>query len=199
MYDYRGTLTEDDYVEVSRLRRTIVPNVRTLADWSGLFAGCFAVMGVWAYIGSRDNLLESMFWFALVIPCSVYWWYGRYDPRKEWRNTPVLREEFYGRITESALEARLTGTEARIPWKMFQTYAASPTVILLLVGPHMALPLARSFFGGDDIWESVNRLVSQNVQTSNAKTTVNWSSIILWIFIALLIFLFWSVSKRLEQ
>jgi hypothetical protein len=155
-------------------------------------------MAFWAYLGTRENLFEALFWLALSFPCFTYWWLRRPNPRKEWQSTPALREEYRGQVTDSALEARLAGADARIPWKLFASQLASNTVLVLLLGPHMHVPLAKRFFSSDEDWAAASSLIVQKVPPLKARPAVRFGTILIWLTLALIIFLFWSVSKSLK-
>ena len=107
MHAYQGALTEDDYVEVARLQRRLLPGVKTVAEWLLWLGLAFMFMSGWAYLGGRQNPSEALFWAALALPCLLFWWFRRPDPRKVWRSTPALREHYSGQVTEQALETRL--------------------------------------------------------------------------------------------
>src|SRR2546427_6470983 len=125
MHSYQVALSEDVYVEIARLQRRLSPGVRTIAEWLLWFGVAFVFMSGWAYLGDRQNPSEAFFWFGLALPCLAFWWFRRSDPRKFWRSTPALREQYVGQVTESALEARVVGMEARIPWPAFTARAGS--------------------------------------------------------------------------
>ena len=191
MHAYQGTLTEDDYVEIARLQRRLSPGARTAAEWLLWFGVGFLLMSGWAYVGNRQNLSEAALWFGLALPCLAFWWFRRPDPRRLWRSTPALHEPYTGQVTESALEARLVGTDARIPWPAFTARAGSPRAIVLLAG-HICVPLARGFFPSEQEWLAAREIVERSVPLppgkagghSLVRTTVFWLVLLLVVFLA---------------
>ena len=191
MHAYQGTLTEDDYVEIARLQRQLLPGARTVAEWLLWFGVGFLFMSGWAYLGNRQNPSEALLWLGLAVPCLAVWWFRRPDPRKLWRSTPALHEPYAGQVTESALEARLVSVDARIPWPAFTARAGSARAIVLLAG-HIFIPLARSFFQSEQEWADARAIVEKCVPLPSGKagghsvlrTTVFWLVLLLVIFLA---------------
>ena len=121
----------------------------------------------------------------------LLWWFRRPDPRRLWRSTPALHEPYTGQVTESALEAHLVGTDARIPWPAFTARAGSPRAIVLLAG-HICVPLARGFFPSEQEWLVAREIVERSVPLppgkagghSFVRTTVFWLVLLLVVFLA---------------
>jgi hypothetical protein len=162
MIPYSGSLTEDDYVEIARLRRKIGPASRSLAEWATLLGVAFLALGSWAFIVPAGNTSGAVSWAALAVPCFLFGWFRRHDPRKEWHSHPQLREPYAGRITPDALESQMLGVDARVPWEAVTGYAATANALVLGMG-HVDVPLVRRFFATEEDWQSARTTIEKSV------------------------------------
>jgi hypothetical protein len=198
MYPYRCALSEEAYVEISKLQRRLFPGAKTLAEWILWLGLGFVFMSGWAYLGDRQNPSEAMFWGVLGIPCLLFGWLRRSDPRKVWRATPTLQEPYVGQVTQNALETRIVGVDARIPWQAFTTWAGSSRAVVLHAG-QIFVPLAREFFSSDDEWHAVRKLIEGSVPVSESQGRAGGRAVartvILWLVLLLVILLAWHFAQ----
>ena len=107
---------------------------------------------------------------------------------------------YSGRVSEEALEARIAGVDARVPWEAVTGYAASSAVLLLLIG-QVCLPIAKSFFTGDEQWQVACATLAEKVprvpsgRRPNAHAATQWRTIVLWLALLLVIFLAWHFAQ----
>lgn len=199
MYQYRGILTEDDHVEITRLRRSLTRQTNTAIRWTFRFGASFVVIALWAYIGNPRNVTGVFSWLILAALCLAYWLLRRPDLSRESRGTTALREEHQGRVTEIVLEVLLAGTETRLPWKLFTAHLASQNAIVLLLGTQIHIPLARRLFGSDEDWQAASGIIHRQVQQLKSIRETRLRAILFWLLVAVITYMFWSVSSSLRQ
>jgi hypothetical protein len=198
MHAYDGSLTEDDYVEILKLQRQLTPAVTPLAEWVLWFGLALSVMAAWAFFGNRQSPVEAFFWAALALPCFLFWWFRRPDPRRLWRSTPPEHLRCTGRVTDVALEARLAGTDARIPWQAFASRATSSRAIVLLAG-RMVVPITRTLFPTEQDWLAACAAVEKGIPVRPGQGAAGGRaiarSVALWLVLLLVIFLAWHFAQ----
>jgi hypothetical protein len=106
-------------------------------------------------------------------------------------------ERHCGLVSEQMLEARICGIDARLPWSAVTAYAASPSVILLLIG-QVCLPICRSFVGGEEQWQGTRAIVETHVAAVPARVstaTTPWRVLVLWLALLVVILLAWHFAQ----
>jgi hypothetical protein len=101
-----------------------------------------------------------------------------------------------GRVSDEMLEARIAGVDARIPWKAVVMYAASPSVMLVVVGKAY-VPIARSFFQAEEQWQFARETVERRVvrAPSIQAPPATWRAVILWLTLLIVVFLAWHFAQ----
>jgi hypothetical protein len=197
LIEYRGVLSEDDYVDVCRLRRTVWPEAGTFKDARLWLAVGFTLLAAYGYgVGGNS---ESLWWLPFSLLCVAFWWRGRVDPRRQYRETPALREEHSGRVEDNVLAGRLLGEEARVPWQFFTSYVESRSTLLLVVGERLYVVLARAFFADTASWGAACALVRAKVPPRDAGRRSPAMTVVAWLGLLLFVFLAWHFAsmKRL--
>ncbi len=105
-------------------------------------------------------------------------------------------ERYSGRVSEQMLETRIVGLDARIPWKAVTAHVASSTMILLVIG-QLCLPIARSFFVGEQQWQDARRIIERNVAAvpTGGRFATPWRTVVLWLALLVVIFLAWHFAQ----
>ena len=197
--EYRGVMTEDDFVFVSHLQRLLKPNVMPAADMFFVGGVVFAIACVWHFVVAPD-VASTILWTIVSFGFLFTWWHLRPNPRKAYRENEALRGEHVGRLTDSAIESRLLKVDARIPWAFFTAYAQRGHAVILIVGEHLQVTLVKSFFATDDDWNAALRLVGQHLQRRTVgRLSPSTRNIVFWFFAALIVYLFWEVSSMIER
>jgi hypothetical protein len=103
---------------------------------------------------------------------------------------------YSGRVSEEALEARMAGVDARLPWDAVTAHAASSRVILLLIG-QVCLPIAKSFFPTEEPWQVAHAIISKKVPVVPTawRPDMQWKTTILWLALLVVIFLAWHFAQ----
>lgn len=189
-------LTEEEFQVVFRLaaRRRIGQSIDYL-----LGAGIFCIGGSLFSVLSNRADAYTVGAFLVGVLALVAWLSLRVGARDAWRDTPSLRRQYHGRVTDDALEAPLPGGEKRIPWTDFLGYQERDGVIVLTADDQLFIPLARSFFDTDEQWNQVKRIVDTSVTGRPAKAA--WErlpDVVMWILIAFLLFMFWFVNRVID-
>ena len=195
MTEYRGALTEDDFVEIVRLRRRVIREAGTFEDATVWFGVGFLVLAGWGYTGGNP---ESLWWLPFSLLCFAVWWRRRVDPRTLWRREAALRDEFRGLTTEQALEARLGGIDTRVPWTFFSSHVASSSALLLFAGSKVHVMLSRSMFGTDDAWQQARATIAQRVPQAREEHGTSPRRLLIslgWVLLLLLVFLAWHFAQ----
>jgi hypothetical protein len=198
---FSGSLTEDEYGEVCRLTRRLYPSVAARGQASLWWGTAFLALGAWGYLLAPSQNVESLSWWYLAAPCFLWWWWRRPDPRKDWQRTPELRGPYEGTVLDDVLEITLGGVPCRVPWHFFGTRASSERVLVLSPGPHLVLPLAKSFFEDAAAWDTAAARAAR-VSPRRTQTERAWlKRVILWAVALLLILLAWhfAMIKRSDR
>jgi len=193
--EYRGALTEDDYAEIVRLRRQVLQEAGTAEDALVWFAVGFLVLAIWGYFGSPERNPDSLWWLAFALPCLAVWWFRRARPRKQWRKTPELRAEQWGEVTDGSLRARFLGEDAVIPWAFFSSQRQSSKALVLFVGTHLHVMLARGFFQSDDAWREAGSIIAEKVPGRQVRVGATLRTVLLWLGFLVVIFLAWHFAQ----
>jgi hypothetical protein len=110
----------------------------------------------------------------------------------------AVREEYTGQVTEPALEARLVGVDARIPWLAFGARAGSSRAIVLVAG-QLFVPLARTFFTTEHEWLAARAIIEHKVPLSESQVRAGGlslaRSVVLWLGLLVVIFLAWHFAQ----
>lgn len=105
---------------------------------------------------------------------------------------------YAGSVSEDALDTRISGSVARLPWAAVTAYAAAPSVLLLLAG-HVCLPVARSFFPTEESWQEARRIITKKVALApplrRLSADVHWRTVMLWLTLLAVIFLAWHFAQ----
>jgi hypothetical protein len=197
--EYRGALTEDDYVAFVRLSRRLLPGGSTPGDGRLVAAAICVLLAGWGYFGGSERNPESFWWLAVGAPFVFWWTATRHSPRRRWRTIPALRGEYQGCLTDDAYEGH-HGTDARIPWPLFSGCARSSALVVLALGPRM-VPLARGFFRSEGDWDAARGLVQRKVSSVASGQSSHLHKAILWLLVLLTIILLWHFAtiRRVQR
>jgi len=101
-----------------------------------------------------------------------------------------------GRISDDVLETGVGGVDARIPWSAVIGYAASSSVLVLLVGREY-VPMARGFFGDEEQWQLARDAVTTRVPAlpTIEAPDATWRTVVLWLTLLIVVFLAWHFAQ----
>jgi hypothetical protein len=200
--EYRGSLTEDDFVEAARLRRRVIREAGTAEDPTLWFGAGFLALAMWGLFRRPDPTPETLWWLPFALLCFALWWRRRVNPRVVWRKEAGLRDECRGVVSARALEARLGGIDATIPWTFFSSHLASGRAIVLFVGTHLNLILAKSMFATDEAWSEARSIIQGSVPRATEEHGTSPRRLrrtLGWVLLLLAVFLAWhfaTIQKR---
>jgi hypothetical protein len=191
--EYRGALAEPDVVAAARLRRRVIAEGGSARDgllWMGIG---FAALAVWGYFSVPQRSPQSLWWLPFSLLCLSVWWRRRDKSLQRWRKYAALSGEHSGTVTDNALEARLLGVDARLPWALFSSQLASRDVVVLFVGTHLQLVLAAGQFAGEDAWRRAYEIVARHVREPKRSSLLIRT--VLWTLLLLALFLAWHLAQ----
>ena len=191
--EYRGSVSEQEFVAATRLRRRILPEGGSAADSLLWFGIGFAALALWGYVSTPERVPGALWWIPFSALCLAMWWRRRSALLGLWRASVSPGSEQRGTVTEQWLEARLFGVEARIPWKVFAGRLASGRALVLFVGTHLQLVLGASQFADENAWREACALVARHVPMPERPSILRRT--ILWLILLLVIFLAWHFAQ----
>jgi hypothetical protein len=159
-FEFRGTLTEKQF------RR-----IQWVASRKVLLAGCACLlvfMGMnlasgGATVVARDPILQGARFapFVLLIPLFLLipWW----QASRQFRATPSLRGEVFGRLSDKGIEFTSVVSQARYRWDQVLKAKVASDVALVYTSPQIALYLPKVFFSADADWAGATALIRQKV------------------------------------
>ncbi len=103
---------------------------------------------------------------------------------------------YAGSVCEDALDTRISGSSARLPWEAVTAYAAGPSVLLL--AGHACLPLARSLFPTDESWQAARAIITNRVVLAPPPRKlgdIQWRTVLLWLALLVVVFLAWHFAQ----
>jgi hypothetical protein len=190
--EFRGTLTEPEFLAGMRLRRRVVHEPGSAWDsvvWFGVVFVALALLGYFSIPRSP----ESLWWLPFALLCFAVWWRRRSRPLQQWRESIARAGGQSGALGEEAVEARLFGVDARIPWGVFSCHLSSPRALVLFMGSHFQLILGPSQFAGGATWEQACAFVSQRVPRPTEPSILR--RVLLWGLLLLVTFLAWHFAQ----
>jgi hypothetical protein len=187
--EFRGPLSEADIRAASRIWRRVTLRKGTARDgllWLGVVFVLLAFVGL-------ARTAEALWWLPFALLCFAVWWRRRSWAVRELRRSLAVDEERAGAVTDRALETRVRGVDARIPWESFTSQLAADAVLVLFIGGQLQAVLAARQFDGEESWQRARDLIGERVTRARPPSLLLRT--ILWTLVLLVLFLAWHFAQ----